>query len=81
MEAVRFEVHARQFGIADFLALRIVLLIQPRMHAQAGLGLRGTDQVDDRRQVFQRAALPGAGDVAEQAVFDLVPLARARRAA
>jgi hypothetical protein len=43
---------------------------------QAGVAVRRSDEADDGREVDQRGAAPVHGDVGEQAMLDLVPLAR-----
>ena len=49
------------------------------LDAQAGGRARMADEVDDRLEGAERTAAPVFGDVAEEPVFNLVPLARARR--
>src|SRR3954454_21381125 len=48
------------------------------MHFQPLLGSRRANQAHDDFQGFERYSLPVAGDVAEEPVLDLVPLAGAR---
>src|SRR5206468_3152849 len=61
-----------------FAAFLIGALVQPCVYLQPFAGARRADQLDDDFQSFQGNSLPIAGDVAEQAVLDLVPFARAR---
>ena len=49
------------------------------LDGESGLGGGGGDELDDRGDVGEGSASPVHGDVAEEAVFDLVPLAGAGR--
>ena len=76
VELVPVNVDYLEFGVCHFDLERIVFLIQPRMNLEARRCACGSDQVDHDLGGFERNASPVAGDVAEQAVLDLVPLAR-----
>ena len=79
--AVEFVADNLDFGqlrVVDFDFVGVVFCIQPGVDFEAGFRASAGDQVDDNLQSLQRNALPIAGDVAEQAMFDLVPFARAR---
>jgi len=52
-----------------------------RVRFEAGLGGGCGDQLDDHLITDERLAAPVAGDEREQAMLDLVPLARARQQA
>ena len=67
------------FGRGDLDASAIPALVQLRAHAQPARGAGVADQVDDRFEGPERAAPPVRGDVTEEPMLDLVPLARARR--
>src|SRR5216684_3120073 len=64
---------------ADLEAGGIAGRVEPRPHAEARGGRRGRDQVHDDRVAEEGLASPVLADEGEQAVFDLVPLARAGR--
>src|SRR5713226_6423177 len=64
---------------ADLEAGGIAGRVEPRPHAEARGGRRGRDQVHNDRVAEEGLASPVLADEGEQAVFDLVPLARAGR--
>ena len=49
------------------------------MNCKPGLGLGGSDQIDDDTVADQRRGLPVHRDEREQPMLDLVPFARPRR--
>jgi len=57
----------------------VLSIVEFRFHSQARFRCRGSDQVDDNAMACQRPPPPVHGDVIEQAVLDLVPLACPRR--
>src|SRR5882724_4021985 len=66
-------------GITDLNARRILASVQGRLDPQARRGIGVADKADDHLEALQRLATPVGGDMAEHAVLDRVPLARARR--
>ena len=56
---------------------RVLARVEFRLHLKPGLGSRVADAVDDGLVGRQRGATPVRRDVAEESVFDPVPLARA----
>src|SRR5277367_5639224 len=79
MEGVAFDVEGRHFGVADSDALFIGIGVEFAADRQSRLGCGRRDQLDDRRPAREWPATPILRDVAEQAVFDLVPLGCAGR--
>ena len=79
MEGGGLELHCGQLGIADLDAGRIGRRVQLRPDLQSSACGSVANQVDDHLQADQRPATPILGDVAEQAVFDQVPLTGTRR--
>ena len=65
--------------VADFNASGVDSSINPCAHLQSLARGGGCDQVDDDFMADQWPASPVHADVREQAVLDLVPLARAWR--
>ena len=68
-----------EFGIGDFDSLGITALVEFGADLEPLLGGGVGDQVNDDFVAHQRSASPVLGDMAEHAVFDLVPLAGAGR--
>ena len=60
--------------VGDFNAFLINSLNETRGDAQAGPGRRGAQILQDYLDVFQHNSGPMFGDLAEQAVFDWIPL-------
>jgi hypothetical protein len=79
MEGVAFDVEGCHFGVADSDALFIGVGVEFAADRQARLGRGRCDRFDDCRPARERPATPILRDVAEQAVFDLVPLGCAGR--
>jgi len=79
MERVTVDVEGSYVLVGYPDALGIAPRVQFAPHRQARLGGGGADQVDDGAVADQRLGPPVLADVGEQAVFDLVPLAGARR--
>src|ERR1035437_8501583 len=74
-----FEANGRQLRISDGDATRVWAAIEFRPDAESGPTVRRTNQAHDGGQVDERRAAPVHGDVREQPMLDLVPLARAWR--
>ena len=70
---------AGEFCIGDFASFFVLAGVEFGVDLQAGLGGGVADEVDDDFVGLQRFAAPVAGDMAEQPMFDLVPLAGAGR--
>ena len=79
MELVAFDPAFGEFLVGDSNSFLILGLVEPGMHLQAFAGGGASNQLDDDFKGFQWFALPVACDMTEQAMFDLVPLAGARR--
>ena len=62
----------------DFLCRRKVLLDQAARHAQTGSSFGLADKADDGVKGVQRLAGPVFADLAEEAVFDRIPLGSTR---
>ena len=62
-----------------FDALLVGRGIERALDFQAGFGRGRGDQLDHGHAIDEWSPAPGLGDVAEQAVLDLVPLRRAGR--
>src|SRR6516225_641506 len=60
-------------SFADLDALLVGACIEHAFDFQAGLRRRGADQLDDGYTIHKRFSAPVLSDVAEQAVFDLIP--------
>ena len=74
MECVALDIECHHLRVADLDAFRVDPRIELASHRQTSPGRGGGNQVDHRFAAGQRLAAPGLGDVAEQTVFDLVPL-------
>ena len=79
MKAMRFELDRRHQLVWDFTPIGVATLVKLSSHAQTRRRARRGYQADDHRQAYQRLAAPVRADVGEQAVLDLVPLARSGR--
>ena len=79
MELIAGDVEAVHLGFADLDALLIAARVECALDFQTGLGRRRADQLDHGKAIRERPAAPVLRDVAEQPVFDFVPLRRARR--
>ena len=75
---MRGHLQLRHSGVRDFDASGVHFGIQHGFDPQAGLGPRGTDQIDDGLVAHERLALPIEADEREQPMFNLVPLAGPR---
>src|SRR5438270_1513109 len=73
------EADGRHLRVGDGHAAGVAALIDLRPNAQTGAAVRGTDQAHDGGQIHEWRAAPVHRDVREQAMFDAVPLAGARR--
>ena len=81
VECVRLKLWANgvHFGLGDLDPSRVGLGVGFGVHGQSGAGRGGADEVDDDLMAGEWAASPVHRDVGEQAVLDLVPLARTGR--
>jgi hypothetical protein len=79
VEVVRLDVGLSHFGIGDLNGLWVVVVIETALDGEAAAGSGGADQSDDHRVGEQRFAASVLGDEGEEAVFDPVPFAGARR--
>lgn len=70
---------AGQFLVGDDDARSVASRIQGGAHFQAGARRRAGVEMDDRPVADQRPATPVFGDEADEAMLDLVPLARTGR--
>lgn len=79
VEVVPLQVNLVHLLGTDRDALRIRALIDFGSDAQSSRGRRRAYETDNRGQTRQRFAAPVHGDIREEPVLDLVPLARTRR--
>ena len=79
MERVALDVEGGHFGVADFDAFGVEIVVEFTANREACVGRGRRDQLDDRQSARQGRTSPVLRDRAEQAVFDLVPLGCARR--
>ena len=77
MEWVALDVESLHLGIGDFDALFVGCSVERAFDFQAGFGGRRSDQLDDGQAIGQGPRTPVLRDVAEPAMFDLVPLCAA----
>jgi YD repeat-containing protein len=73
------EAEFRHLFVGDLDTRWVGVWIEATFYSQTGLGGCGGDEVDDDLMADQRLAPPVLTDEREQPVFDLVPLAGARR--
>src|SRR5450756_2806096 len=79
MKVSAFQVYRNEFVGCDRDAGRVAAAVESRAYLQPCLGRRVGDEIDDDLVADQWLAAPVLCDVAEHAVFDLVPLAGAGR--
>ena len=79
MKFLSSQLYLSHLFVRNLDSFGIQIRIQFALHSQAVLGRRGGDQVDDDLVIHQRLATPVLTDRREEAVFNLVPLAGARR--
>jgi hypothetical protein len=79
LEGMALNVEGSHFGITDFDALGIEVLVDVASDGEAGFGGSGADQLDDDVVADERFAAPVLGDVGKEAVLDAVPFAGAGR--
>src|SRR2546426_1244865 len=79
MEGMWVQRQASHLRVGHHDARRIATLVQFRLDSQTGRGPRMANQRDDCFKGAERTPAPVLRDVAEEAVVDLVPFARARR--
>ena len=77
MKIFSMQLQATHLLIRDFNPHGIFSLVEFRFHAQAGVGSSIANQLNDGLESPKRLSSPVTGDVAEEAVFDLIPLAGA----
>src|SRR5262249_7202659 len=68
-----------KLSLTDLFRLVLLRLVEPGVHFESGVGGRCANQADDDFESLQGHSLPGTGNMQEQTVFDLVPLAGSRR--
>jgi hypothetical protein len=78
MEFSACDLQGRHLGLADFDPGGILASVQSGLDLQALRRRRGANEADDDLPALQWRATPVGGHGAEQAVLDLMPLARAR---
>ena len=79
VKLVLFQVHSLDFLIRHLAARRVFPTIQTAGHLESFGGGRARDQIYDRLIIPKRFTAPIRGDEREQPMFNLVPLAGARR--
>src|SRR6266849_6060929 len=79
VEAVAVDIHGLHLLVRDSATRGVLSAVQPTDDFEAFRGGRAGDQVDDRLVVPQRFTSPVRGNEGDQAMFDLIPLAGARR--
>jgi hypothetical protein len=79
MEIVTMQRDVAQLGRSDLDAGAIAALVQFRVDPQPGGRAGVANQVDDGFEGPERAFPPVRGDVTEETMLDLVPLARPGR--
>src|SRR6266536_1251005 len=79
VEAVAIDVHGLHLLVRDSATSRVLSAVQTTDDFEAFRGCRAGDQVDNCLVVPQRFTSPVRGNEGEQAMFDLIPLAGARR--
>ena len=77
MERIARDVESLHLGVADLDAFLIGPRIKGAFDLETHVRGSGADQLDDRDAIRQRSGAPVLRDVAEQAMFDLVPLCAA----
>src|SRR5258707_3834953 len=73
------DVECLHLGLADFDALFVGRGVERALDSQTGFGGGRSNQLDHGHSIDEWSPAPSLGDVAEQAVLDLIPLRRARR--
>ena len=79
MERVWMQCQRSHLRLADDPTRLVGPLVQLRLDAQASRRLRVSDQLHDRLEGVEWTAAPVLGDVTEETMLDLVPLAGAGR--
>src|SRR5712692_8179802 len=79
MKLFSLDVEGRDLLVRNFGAGRVGVGVESGDHPEASLGRGGCDQVHDDLMIHQRLPSPALTDEREQPMFDLVPLAGARR--
>src|SRR3954452_11034706 len=74
VELVALDIEARHLLVANLDPLRIAPRVQHAVHCQPARRRGRGNQIHDGRMADERTASPILGDVAEQAMLDLVPL-------
>jgi len=78
VEGVRLEPEPGHVCVGDLDAKRIGAVVDLGADPKARGGGRGSDEAHDGGEAHQGLASPVHGDVGEEAVLDLIPLAGAR---
>jgi hypothetical protein len=73
------ETQCFHLSLGHFDASLIVCRVENGLHFQAGLSLRGTDEVHNSFVIQQRLAFPSETDKGKEPMLDFVPLAGTRR--
>ena len=79
MEEVSCYVKRLHLGIGYLDAFLVIAHIEGAFDLEAGFGCRCSDGLDHGNTTCQWPSAPSLGNVTEQAMFDFVPLRRARR--
>jgi hypothetical protein len=79
MKVVSIQGEVTKFHVRDLDTLWVAPLVELGLDPQSACGACVPDQVHDRLKSAERLASPVLRDVTEEAVFDLVPFAGARR--
>jgi hypothetical protein len=79
VKVLTVEGDGREDLIRDTNSYGVGMGIESCTDMQAGLGSRVADELDDGLVIDQGSCAPVLGDMAEEAVLDLVPLAGTRR--
>src|SRR5437879_5848293 len=78
MKRVRVQREGPHFRVGDDAARRVPSVVQFRFDTQARCRSRMANERDDRLEGVERTTTPILGDVTEEPMLDLVPLAGAR---
>ena len=79
MKLIGFQVYPFDFFVRYLPACRVFPAVQTAGHLETFGGCRTRYQIDDCLVIPKRLATPVGGDERKQSVFNLVPLAGARR--
>src|ERR1700756_3118101 len=79
MESIAGDVEGLHYCFADLDPFAVAARVERAFDLETGPGRRRPDQLDDGKAIGERATAPVLRDMAEQPVFDLVPLRCAGR--